>query len=172
MEVPIKTIDPVWIIVALSLIGGVFAIGQWVGRVNADRSEFKKVVETIHNNVVEILARLSGTAPVASGSPLRLNDLGCRVAEQLGALALARDIAGPLQPQATGKPPYDIQLLSFDFVRDKYEPPEEVESKIRQCAYEHGMSRGQVLDVLAILVRDELLGDQAPEEPCGNRDKG
>ena len=72
-------------------------------------------------------------------------------------VALAQGLAPRLQAQIEGKTPYEIQEKCFDYVRHEYRPPDEVETRIKTCAYDHGIKRGQVLDVLAVELRDKLL---------------
>ena len=61
-----------------------------------------------------------------------------------------------LVDQVVDAPAYDIQELAFKYVED-FTPDGAMESRIKQCAYENGLKRKQVLDVLAIELRDRLL---------------
>ena len=53
--------------------------------------------------------------------------------------------------------PYEIQELCFKHVQEEYGPPEDVEALVRQCVFDNGISRKEVLDVIAIELRDRLL---------------
>ena len=166
----------VWIgaITALVIIGRVvFLIGQWKGKVDEAQSAFKTTLvsfmEEIRAEVGRIHARIDdifGSLPrteIASGSPLTLTDLGRRISDCLNAKALAATIADSLRERARGRKPYQIQEMCFDYVKNDYDPPVEVVDAIGECAYEHGVKRDQVLNVLAVELRDKLL--PAPDTP-------
>ena len=67
-----------------------------------------------------------------------------------------KGLALGLRERADGKPSYDIQEMCFYFIRDEYKPVEDIEKKIKQCAYDNGISRADVMDVLAVKLRDEI----------------
>ena len=157
--------NPIWIVVGLAAAGVLIAIGRWIGAVNADRGTFGSSVEAVRDEIREIrddIRKLLQGQPsntVSSDSPLKLTEVGIKVSEVLDAAKLADDLAAELRPRAEGKHAYDIQELAFRFVRDEYGPDAEIESKIKQCAYDNGLNRNEVLDVLAIELRDRLLPD-------------
>ena len=154
--------NPVWIMVGLAAAGILVAIGKWIGAVSSDRAAFKGFTETMRDDIKKMLQRRpSGT--LASGGPLRPTDLGGRISESLNAPELAADLAAGLRSEAEGKHAYDIQELSFRFIRDEYRPPKEIEDRIRQCAYDNGLDRDEVLDVLAVEIRDKLLAPAAAD---------
>ena len=113
-------------------------------------------MKEVRDDIKEILGRLPSPT-VTDASPLQLTDCGKSISERLGAVALAQGLAPRLQAQIEGQTPYEIQEKFFDYVRHEYEPPDEVETRIKTCAYDHGIKRGQVLDVLAVELRDMLL---------------
>ena len=163
--------NPIWIVVGLAAAGGLIVIGRWVGAVNADRGTFRSSVEALRDEIREIrdvrddIRKMLQRYPsntVSSDSPLKLTDVGIKVSEVLGAAKLAADLAAELRSRAEGKHAYDIQELAFRFVRDEYGPDAEIEAKIKQCAYDNGLNRDEVLDVLAIELRDRLLPDSEP----------
>ena len=142
---------------ALSLVvGGAFAFGTWKGKVDSDRASFKEFMNEVRDDIKEMLGRLPSPT-VTDASPLQLTDCGKSISERLGAADLAQGLAPLLQAQIEGKTPYEIQERCFDYVRHEYEPPEDVETRVKTCAYDHGIKRGQVLDVLAVELRDKLL---------------
>ena len=145
-----------WIIIALTLGGIVFKVGQWVGAVNTDRTDLKAAVEQIREDIKKLLLWLPSKT-LDTDSPLKINDLGKTVSDEIDVPAIIRPIAATLRARMLGKLPYDIQELCFDFIRDEYKPANEVENAIKRCAYDHGIDRAEVLDVLAIELRDQLL---------------
>lgn len=137
--------------------GTIFAFGLWKGKVDSDRASFKEFMKEVRNDIKEILRRLPSRT-LAGGSPLRLTDLGKSISERLGTPVLAQGLAPLLQERIEGKTPYEIQEMCFDYIRHEYKPPDEVEALIKTCAYDNGIDRGQVVDVLAVELRDRLLG--------------
>ena len=144
-------------LVWIGIVAVVFGIGKWVGSVNADRKSFKEFMDEVRDDIKEILQRLPPPRPVTGGSPLTLTDLGRKISERLGAGKLADSLVPLLREQADGKDPYEIQELCFDYVRNTYTPPPHVEALIRMCAFDNALKREQVLDVLAVELRDRFL---------------
>ncbi len=152
--------DPATATLAIVAVGAlVFKFAEWYGSVNADRKKFDKFIEKIENKLDQILDRISKLSheTLETKSPPRLNALGLEVSKELGAPAWAKKIAPELVPQVRGKQDYEIQKLSFDRTRTSTLVDEEMEIKVEICAYERGLVKGDVLDVLAIELRDELL---------------
>lgn len=151
------------IVAVLGIPGGVvfsvFRIGAWYNSVNTDREKFDKFIEKIENKLDQILDRITKLSheTLETKSPPRLNDLGLEVSKELGASVWASKIASELISQVKGKKDYEIQKLSFDLARTSTVVDEEMEIKVEICAYERGLVKGDVLDVLAIELRDELL---------------
>ena len=94
---------------------------------------------------------------MAPGSPLHLTDKGTRISEKLDAKAWADRISESLKDRVQDKQPYDVQDICFDDVRNELTLDEEQDVPIKTCAFEHGIAAGQVLDVLAVELRDKLL---------------
>ena len=94
---------------------------------------------------------------VDSDSPLKLTAVGDKVSKSIDSISIVKGLATDLRVKADGKLPYDIQELCFDFIRDEYKPSDEVEKDIKKCAYDNGIDRAEVLDVLAVELRDEIL---------------
>ena len=57
--------------------------------------------------------------------------------------------------------PYEVQELCFKYMNgDEFVPRDDVRTLILQCAFDKGLKREQVLDVIAIELRDRLLPKQ------------
>ena len=151
-----------WIIlgVAVAVVVASVRIGMWVGTVNTDRRSFNEFMTELRADIKEILLRTKPT-PVAGSSPLRLTDLGEKIAKRLDANKIVERIILEVQDRAKGKSAYEIQELSSKFFLNDYLPEEEEESLIQECAFENGIDREQVLRVLVVVLRDRLLS-QAP----------
>ena len=133
-----------------------FSFGKWSGGVNTKLGAFEKAVSEIRDDIKKILLWIPSKT-VDSDSPLKLTKVGEKVAETISARSIVKNFATDLRTRAEGKLPYDIQDLCFDFIRDEYKPSDEIEKNIKQCAYENGIDRAEVLDVLAIELRNEVL---------------
>ena len=139
------------------------SIGIWVGSVITNLKALKEAVAEIKEAVIKIrddtnsfLHELTSKT-LNPGSPLEPNELGQKVSKSIDSPSIVKGIAPSLCERANGKLPYDIQELCFDFIRDEYKPVEDIEKKIKQCAYDNGISRADVMDVLAVELRDEII---------------
>ena len=152
---------PWWAVVGIG--AALVSIGIWVGNVSSNLKALKEAVREIKESVDKIRESINGflheltSKTLNPGSPLEPNDLGQKVSKSIDAPSIAKGIAPTLRERAGGKLPYDIQELCFDFIRDEYKPVEDIEKKIKQCAYDNGISRADVMDVLAVELRDEIL---------------
>ena len=141
----------------------IFKFGTWVSDVNADRREFRDFMKEVRADIREIRSKIESIldrlppVPARDGSPLRLTDLGERITKTLGGRAWAQETAAVLAERAQGKQPYDIQELCTAYVREEFAPTAELDAQIKACAYESSLKREQVLEVLAIELRDVLL---------------
>ena len=141
----------------------IFKVGRWVGVVDTSLKSFKDAVREIKEATKKIQADINGllyelmSQTLSPGSPLEPNELGKKVSETMGFHSIAKDLAAGLIEKAEDKNQYDIQELCFNFVRDDYDPSDEVANNIKECAYENGISRSDVTDVLAVELRDEIL---------------
>ena len=165
----------VWIgfITAILLAGrAVFAIGQWKGKVDEAQSAFKTTLDSfmveiraelgrIHARIDDVFGRLSGDV-TEGASPLRLTALGKSISEMFDAPRWAEDIARTLTHRVEGMLAYDVQEFCRSYVRDEFKPTSDQEARIKECAYEKGLNQSQVLNVLAVELRDALLKQKPP----------
>ena len=163
--------DPRSYLALAALVGLVFAIGRWVGEVNSDRKSFKEFMaemrqdmRDIHRDIKHVLTALGrlGSNVVGGTSPLRLTELGKRVSEAIEAPALVADLAQSLLSQAEGKRPHEIARLADDYVHDTFEPTAEQLDGFDAVAYEEGITRFEVFQVIALELRDHLLAQTSP----------
>ena len=154
---------PLIIIATMAVGTGLIRFGQWMGSVNSDRDVFKEFMRDIRNDIKEIRASITGifarlpASPIAGESPYRLTDLGRAMSDSLGGRAWAERVAPSLSQLVRGREPYEVQDICFGYVRNEFTPTDEQDARIRACAYENALSRDQVLDVLAVELRDILL---------------
>lgn len=150
---------PYWVYVSTAIIavvtvgGAVFAFGKWVGNVNADRSSFKDFIKEIRKDIKKIL-RLLPPAPVASSSPPHLTEYGEQLSRKLGAVEWAKSIAPTIQENVSGKAPFQV----YDYCRGYVSQLSlETDPRLFEKAYQDGIIDEHVKNVLAIVLRDELL---------------
>ena len=137
--------------------------GRWKGEMDAHRAEMTehkatvaKFMEDIRNRLIEVFDRLP-PVPVAGASPLRLTKLGETIAEELDASEWIAKVAVEVRADVEGKRPYDVQEFCGEYIHDVFKPDDEQDDRIKACAYNHGLTDSQVLEVLVVLLRDELL---------------
>ena len=151
----------------LTIAGVAVVIGlvnwfEWRGGVNADREALKKFMRKIDKKIDKLFERLD-PAPISRQSPLHLTELGEEMSEEMSAKDWVVEISKDLIEQAKGMPPFEIQDLSFNHIKTMRETLEQ-DQRVRKCAYDHGLPREKVLDVLAIELRDYLMR-QTGQEP-------
>jgi len=149
---------PWWAALALlvAIGGAIVKFSRWTGRVDSTLESLGKSIAEIREDIKKILHNRPSKT-VDSDSPLHLTDLGRKISDDLEAKTVIDSLASSLRPRAEGKHAYDIQELSFSFMRDEYAPSAEVDVRIKQCAFDNGLDRDEVLDVLAIELRDKLI---------------
>ena len=155
----------VWTLAGLALVAAANRFWYWRGRIDGDRGAIKKFVAEIGakiDNIQENLHELLGTARAVSkpGNPRTLTELGNKVDEFLESKGIFRDIEPLLSDRIHGMLPYQIHDACFEYIDGELEPSPEMEAVIRSCAYENGVKREDVLEVMAIELRDRLLLEQ------------
>ena len=102
-----------------------------------------------------------GPTTSTSGSPITLTDLGRKISARLDAGAIADSLVPKTHNRVSGMHPYEVLEPCFDYIRgSEFAPPDDVKALILQCAFDNGFNRDQVLDVIAIELRDRLLPGQ------------
>ena len=156
-------------IVAILAVGAILLViaTVWVTWVTLRQWDTSKFIKEIREKITQIFDRLP-PATTTSKSPLALNELGEKVAEEIGVYAWAPQYAEELSNTLKDdNDPYGIQQLCFKFAEEEFLPrlekqerlPNEIEieKKIRQSAYDNGLELKQILDVVGIVLRDKLL---------------
>ena len=145
--------------VIIAVVTALIGIGIWIGKVifnlsalNTSLSDFMKEIRT---DIKKIFERLPSPT-LSENSPLGLNALGQSISGKLRGRTWAEQVAKQLADTVQGKSPYEIQSQCFDFVEEA-ELGQSMRKAVLDCAYENGISEDQVLDVLAIELRDIVL---------------
>ena len=163
---PVEWTNPVWIIAILAILGAFYKVIHWKINVDNNQTNLKKsfdddrstllaFIKEIRTDIKKIFERLPSPT-LSENSPLQLNNLGQSISERLGGRTWAEQAAKQLVDTVKGKSPYEIQSQCFDFVEQAQLEPS-MRKAVLDCAYENGLSDDQVLDVLAIELRNVLL---------------
>ena len=158
-----------WFTTAKNTVKDLKGFGTWKGKVDSDRTIFRKFMRTIRKEIRkdikdltkridDVLLQLPKFVTVGQ-SPLRLTDLGNDISKELNAKDLAKQLAPRIiEKLGTGSQAFTIQDMCFEYIMQEFKPDEDVDIRISKSAYE----RDQVREVLAVELRDrvlELTGD-------------
>ena len=144
-----------------------------IGAIRAGNREIRATLKgmsadiaRLNSSITKILLHFPSRF-VDNENPLRLTDLGKEVAQELNLTAWAASAAVKLESEAEGKEPYEIQDLCYAYVKERLS--EEMERAVRRCAYRRGVKWKRFLDVLAVVLRDELLDREVHRpSPCSD----
>ena len=155
----------VWTLAGLALVAAANRFWYWRGQVNSDRDAIEKFVAEVGakiDDIQENVHELLGVARAVSkpGSPRTLTELGSKVDKFLESKGIFQDIEPILSNRIHGMLPYQIHDACFEYIAGELELSPEMEAVIRSCAYENGVKREDVLEVMAIELRDRLLPEQ------------
>lgn len=159
-------------LVILSFLGFVVTIGtiiyntgEWKGTVKAALEKLTEEVAVLTKRVdkiYEIFLERGVGKTFAPHSPLGLNDLGKKIADELDLESLAESHALVMKARTAQLNPYEIQRLCFEYVQNdlvaelREKSPEQFK-EISLMAYEHGIPREDVLQIVGVLLRDRIL---------------
>ena len=125
-----------------------------MARMDGHMARIEGYFRTISGNTAQIFLSLS---VMGQRSPLCLNDLGRSIADSLDSRNWVADIARSLRDSMRDKSEYDIQESCFEYFRNEFQPNEEQDEKLKDCAYQSGVPVSVVLGVLALEMRDILI---------------
>ena len=154
---------------AASLVAYIFKVGSWKGGVDAFIVETRDALRTIQDDIRGILGKIPSPA-IAESSPLHLTDLGKEIAEEIHAEEWAGKLAPLLGKKVKGQEPYQIQDFCYQYVLSPNELnlDPEMMIEVRKCSYEKGVKEEEVLKVLWVVLRDELLSVSGPGPTSGS----
>ena len=154
--------------VGIAVAVAVFKSGRWVGQVETGLNSLTKTIDRLDASLRELgadvktLLRWQDSPTVGGKSPLSLTEIGKKVSDALNMPDMAERLAPSLKSRVEGMLPYDIQEFCFVYIRDEYQPGAEDEKRIKDCAYDNGLDRDDVMDALAIILRDKLIALNKP----------
>ncbi len=143
----------------LAAIGFAFKFGKWYGEVNSDRSNFKEFMNEVGAKLDKIFEHLPPPSPLATGSPIRLTDLGQRISRETSAGKWADDEFEMILDKTQGKDEFEIQTIAFEHALN-FEPSEELLARMRASAFDNGPKLEGVRQVLGVVLRDRILSER------------
>ena len=131
-----------------------------IGQIRTENNQIGIDIDEIRTDIKGIFERI-GPATAVSESPIKLTELGQEISARLDAGEIAESLVPQFRARVSGMLPYEVQELCFKYMNgDEFVPHDDVRTLILQCAFDKGLKREQVLDVIAIELRDRLLPKQ------------
>lgn len=142
------------------LLTSVATIGVWIGKTGSRIASLEKWKDEVKADIRDIrntMFNLSSQRTVEQNSPLRLNSLGQKIADELSLKVWATRTAREVIDDVRDMEEFEIHEYCMDYVDSRFHEDEELSRKIRSTAYQHGLPRPNVTIVFAVQLRDELL---------------
>ena len=147
---------PLIVTASLAVIIAAVKVIRWTATVDLRLDQFTAFAKEVRDDIKQIFLRLP-PVPVVSSSPLQLTDFGERMADFTKAKPWASDLAPSLRAEVAGKRAFEVDEFSRSFVHLRLN--DDLKERVAACAYEFGVDRDDVLKVLQVVLRDELLRD-------------
>jgi len=139
--------------IAIAFVTALWKGARWTGKIDAEIGGLKDLVKEIRDKLDRAFQAIPSNTVVGS-SPVRLTDLGERIAEETDARAWAVSHAETLLPKCEELKEYQIYNLCTEYVMSRSaEWPENMD----EVAYNHATVRDNLWDVLAVVLRDAIL---------------
>ena len=163
---PVDLSDVLLGLLTLGVLVVVFQAGGWKKDVDRDRTRVNNTLRVILRRVNALFREIERLGAVRNTtrrtSPLQLTDLGREVSAQLEASQWATETAHALRAEIQGMEPYRIRDFVKEYV-DNTPLGSEMDAKISRCMSEFALDEQQVLDVLAVELRDVLLPEHTTD---------
>ena len=127
---------------------------RWTTKIDTVVDGFSGFMAEIRDDIKQIFLRLP-PVPVAGNSPLRLTDFGVKMAAHMNAKQWASNLAPSLRFNVSEKRAFEIDEFSRTYVETSL--TDDMNERVSACGYEFGVDRDNVLKVLHVVLRDELL---------------
>lgn len=174
---------PAIVAVAVALLGLLWKAARWTARVDdgidslkealssfkeevrADIEEIRSDIEEIRSDMKEIRSdtkRIFERLPnphLKTSSPVTLTERGEAAAESIKVREWASGLAGGLASRVEGKREFEIHEFCQDYMDEMSSTGKDAEmlDRVRECAYEFGSGYSDVLEILGVVLRDEIL---------------
>ncbi|MCY3777043.1 MAG: hypothetical protein OXH11_13800 [Candidatus Aminicenantes bacterium] len=132
---------------------------EWRGRVDRRLSGISKRLTNIEDKTGNLILFLLGgprEALFGTNSPMTLTSHGKEVARSIDASSWAKGEVEKHRAEVAGKSDYWIQKYCIRYCLFEYTPSESYLAVLEKCAFEMGVQMDGILQVLAIVLRDEL----------------
>lgn len=145
-----------WQIISLVIlvITVTWRVRGWTSSVDGRIENLEKAVKEVKNLLKSLFPSTTLT-----DSPINLTDLGKDISQELNASRWARSVALSLVheevPELKAFSHYEIQKYCFDIVEERAGLTE-MGKQVEKSAYKKGLKKQQVLDVLAVELRDAI----------------
>ena len=147
--------NPAWIIALLSAGGIIWTAARWTGKVDTTLQNIGATLNEIKASIEKIFERLPERRLAKASSPLSLNDLGAKIAKEMGSYKWAAELAPSLLSEVQGMEPFQIDEFAANYAESKLAAY--WEGVVAATAYKTGLSRKNIRSALHIPLRDELL---------------
>ena len=145
---------PLIVTASSAVIVAVVKVVRWTATVDLKLERFTRFAKEVRDDIKQIFLRLP-PVPVVGSTPLLLTDFGEKMAEFMKAKPWASALAPPLRAEVAGKRAFEVDEFSREFVQVRAE--DDLKERFAACGYEFGVDRDDVLKVLQVLLREELL---------------
>ena len=159
---PLVWLSAVGVIITLAVL--IARLAKWMGKIDEAQSTIKTTLDSFMKEIradIKMILERMGPATSTSGSPITLTDLGRQISSHLNAGKIADSLVPEVRDRVSGMQPYEIHEFCIKYIRgNEFAPSDDVKELIMQCAFDNGLKQDQVLDVIAIELRDRLLPRQ------------
>ena len=145
---------PLVVTASLAVIIAVVKVIRWTATVDLKLEQFTRFAKEVRDDIKQIFLRLP-PVPVVASSPLQLTDYGEKMADFMRAKPWVSDLAPSLRTEVAGKRAFEVDEFSRDYVQTRLE--DDLKERVAACVYEFGVDRDNVLKVLQVVLREELL---------------
>ena len=158
-----------------SVISLVWYVARWHTRMSTFKEQtegvtekFNDTIDRINTTLEKILFQLTDISTIFSNtmhkrSPRKLSTIGQNISEKIDAPEWAKKKAEEIAKDIPldKKELYEIEKIAFDYAKVSFDPSDRFIRKMQQAAYEEGITFNEVLDVLALTLRDALLKNRS-----------
>ena len=167
---------PQIVTVILGAAAVLLSVGIWVGGVNKDRKHLKDAAaqdrKTMHEFMKEIRADIKEIRVdlkeifkrlpdpfLGKASPVTLTKRGEEAARRIKAHHWAARTASTLAERVEGKREFEVYSFCQEYVNEMSGQGTDIEmlDRVRECAYEYASKVSEILPILAVVLRDEIL---------------
>ena len=148
---------PLIVTAAIAVLALVWKASGWKTTVDTFIKDIGNKVGEIGKKVDKLLKRLPEPT-TASESPRKLTEFGAKISREINGYDWAERTARELiSGRVKDKEPYQVEELSVQTVEQSLDADPALKSSVLTTAYENGISKKEVLHVLEVELRDELL---------------